>query len=368
MSKVRYNFFLVPIDVEGQQTGSAVELDESVFSPAVDCTNLEGIRKNVLPALTSPSRFNIFPLFSETIGEPNIDGFQVQILGEDSTVEFLGTIPLSYFEQHVRAFTRPDNGSTSQGNSLFRIHAISEDGGVCEPSDSTLFTVEQIVRPLEIRDMSFGHLLNASTRSSDARPGSMTGIDFPVFITEGVISEAVQVSKDSGNNESGGILAGYLCRESHNDHASDLFAVITAQIHAPVENEDARQTSIRFTPQTWSYLREALRDRNKGEMILSWYHSHPFLKNICGHVTECKDASCNRSVFFSAADVQFHRIAFSSAYNTALVIGDAPCSGVSYGLYGWRRGMVVKRDFYILKKSASEINGLFLQEGNNASQ
>ena len=368
MSKVRYNFFLVPIDVEGQQTGSAVELDESVFSPAVDCTNLEGIRKNVLPALTSPSRFNIFPLFSETIGEPNIDGFQVQILGEDSTVEFSGTIPLSYFEQHVRAFTRPDNGSTSQGNSLFRIHAVSEDGGVCEPADSTVFTVEKIVRPLEIRDMSFGHLLNASTCSSNARPGSMTGIDFPVFITEGAISEAVQVSKDSGNNESGGILAGYLCRESHNDYASDLFAVITAQIHAPVENEDARQTSIRFTPRTWSYLREALRDRNKGEMILSWYHSHPFLKSICGHVTECKDASCTRSVFFSHADIQFHRIAFSSAYNTALVIGDAPCSGVSYGLYGWRRGMVVKRDFYILKKSASEINGLFLQEGNNASQ
>jgi len=367
VSEVRYKFFIVPIDVDGRQTGRPVELVESVFAPAIDWTNLDGIRKNVLPPLTAPSGFTLVPRWSETLCEPVVDGFDVQILGEDSTVAFSGTIPLMYFEQHVKSFTRSNNGSTAQGVSLFRIHAVREDSGVCDSADST-FTVEKIKRPLDIRYTSFDNLLHASTCSSGTHQESSSGSDFPVFITEETIDKAVQVSKNSGKTESGGILVGYLCRDSHSDHASDIFAVITAQIHAPVENEDARETSIRFTPATWSHLRGALRDRHKEEMILSWYHSHPFLKSICGDVTECKDATCTRSVFFSNADVQFHRIAFSSAYSTALVIGDAPCSGVSYGLYGWRWGMVVKRDFYILRKSASEMNRLFHQEGNNASE
>jgi hypothetical protein len=367
VSRVRFKFFLVPIDVDGQQTGSPVELDESVFTPAVNCMNLDGIRKNVLPPLSASSGYRIVPLWSETLGEPVVDGMVIEILGEDDSVAFSGSIPLTYFEQHVRAFIRPDKGSTSQGVSLFRIHALREERGVCESADST-FTCEEIKRPLDIREASFGHLLNLSTCSSGAEPVSTSGEDFPVFITEGALSEAVQMSKASGYKESGGVLSGYLCRDHHGDHLSNLFAVITSQIHAPVEQEDAGQTSIRFTPRTWSYLRAALRDRNKGELILSWYHSHPFLKSICGNVTECKDANCTRSVFFSAADVQFHRIAFSSAYSTALVIGDAPCSGISYGLFGWRKGMVVKRDFYILKTSASDMYGLCNQEENNASQ
>jgi proteasome lid subunit RPN8/RPN11 len=367
VSDVRYTFYLVPIDVNGQQSGPFVELDESVFAPAIDWTNLDGIRKNVLPPFTAPSGFTLVPRWSETLGEPVVDGFVVQILGEDSAVAFSGTIPLMYFEQHAKSFTRSDNGSTSQGISLFRIHAAREDSGVCDSADST-FTLEKIKRPLDIRDTSFDNLLHASTCSSGTQQDTSPGIDFPVFITEEAIDRAVQVSKASGKTESGGILAGYLCRDSHADQASDIFAVITEQIHAPVESENARETSIRFTPATWSHLRGALRDRNKGEMILSWYHSHPFLKSICGNVTECKDATCSRSVFFSSADIQFHRIAFSSAWSTALVIGDAPCSGFNYGLYGWRRGMVVKRDFYILRRSASEMNNLLHQEGNNASE
>lgn len=47
-------------------------------------------------------------------------------------------------------------------------------------------------------------------------------------------------------------------------------------------------------------------------------------------------------------DCGLHRAAFCRAYNLALVLGDTPCTGLNYGLFGWRCGGIHRRGFRVL--------------------
>lgn len=355
MGTVNYRYFLVPLTETGEAFDQSVELDETVFSPSVEWTHFSGIRKNILPAFVSPSGSAIVPRWTRQ-GGPFINGFDVQILGEDDTVNFSESFPISYFRQHVRCFIYQKTDPASKTLSVFRVCAVPvQNEGACGTAGSS-FSLEEIKRPLDLREASFGSLLEASTCTSGSASGTAHEIDMPVFITEEVISEAIQVSRDAGENEAGGILAGYLCRGPEDKKFPEIFILITSQIQAPVEKEDTGKTRIRFSPDTWSYFRKTL--INRDEIMIAWWHSHPFMKSMCAEAGRCNRKELCTTVFFSTADVQFHCVAFPQAYSTALVIGDTPCSGLSYGLFGWRKGEIVTRDFYVLKKTASEIEGL----------
>ena len=90
--------------------------------------------------------------------------------------------------------------------------------------------------------------------------------------------------------------------------------------------------------------------------MVGWIHSHAFMKELCQNCERLQDKSCDHTaVYMSEKDCGLHRAAFYRAYNLALVLGDTPCTGLRYGLFGWSHGGIHRRGFRILQ---AEPNGL----------
>jgi hypothetical protein len=85
-------------------------------------------------------------------------------------------------------------------------------------------------------------------------------------------------------------------------------------------------------------------------MMVGWIHSHAFMKELCQNCKRVEDKSCDHTaVYMSEKDRGLHRTAFYRAYNLALVVGDTPCTGLNYGLFGWRYGEIHRRGFRVLQ-------------------
>ena len=141
--------------------------------------------------------------------------------------------------------------------------------------------------------------------------------------------------------ETGGILVGRL----HGDEAlPEIFVEITGQI--PVSHAQHESASLTFTPESWTAAAEGLELRG-GETCVGFWHSHP----ACRWCQKCepeKRRKCRLSgEFFSDQDACLFRVVFPKAYSLALVISDSEADGVTWPLFGWREGRIVRRGYYI---------------------
>jgi hypothetical protein len=167
----------------------------------------------------------------------------------------------------------------------------------------------------------------------------------PVFIPNHVLEEACSRTREGGAHEVGGILLGHLHRDTD---SSEIMAEVTAEV--PVRNAQAKLYSLSITAESWAAVRKAIDLRNQEEMMLGWWHSHSFMKELCQNCERLEDKSCDHTaVYMSEKDRGLHRAAFCRAYNLALVLGNTPCTGLSYGLFGWRYGGIHRRGFRILQ-------------------
>ena len=166
----------------------------------------------------------------------------------------------------------------------------------------------------------------------------------PVFIPQTVLDEMQEHAHTAGAKETGGIFIGSLSRDAA---SNDILAEVSAEI--PARHALSELHSLTFTAEVWTEVRAALALRRKrNELMLGWWHSHSYLKEVCKDCRRRKEKTCNTSaVFMSEKDRLVHRTVFNRAFNIAMVIGESPCHGMEYGLFGWRNGTVQKRAFYI---------------------
>ena len=158
-----------------------------------------------------------------------------------------------------------------------------------------------------------------------------------------VLREAAAAATAAGMLEAGGILLGKLVRDSG---SGDLSIDITAQI--PAREAIADDASLRFTADTWRAVHAAISLRRAGEQILGWWHSHPAALWPCGNCPPERRSGCpSNRAFFSSMDAGFHRTAFQGAHNVALLLSFHADPAPRFDLFGWRRGMVSARGYYI---------------------
>ncbi|HLV79237.1 MAG TPA: hypothetical protein VKT32_03115, partial [Chthonomonadaceae bacterium] len=173
--------------------------------------------------------------------------------------------------------------------------------------------------------------------------------DFPVFIPVSVLQQAEALKTQAQENETGGILIGYLWRDTE---SPELFAQITALV--PAQHTVAQSTRLTFTAETWEAVQAAIGLRGRGEMWLAWIHSHPS-RFWCHCPPEAQRQCPLGKQFFSVDDKALHRAVFSRAYHTALVTGDRPLPEggweMVHALYGWRDGRIAPRSFYVLDRA-----------------
>jgi Prokaryotic homologs of the JAB domain len=289
----------------------------------------------------------IEPLWSRE-SRPYVRGFTIGRDGRDNgCVHF----PLSYFETAVvdAATELVESGALIRGQRFeYKLYALSSDAAPRTPNGPGETESSARVAPVDAQPPIVARTLAAlgpgvrldRDSAPSAATGDAHGPALRVFIPQTVLDEATTLAEQAGDVETGGILVGNLCR----DPETGLFSVVTAQI--PAERTEATRESLRFTFETWARVDAALRLRNRTELPLGWWHSHPFFCRAC---PPSRRERCPFSVpTFSLADKALHREVFQTPWSVALLLSFLGGERPSYDLYGWNRGQIEAQEFSTL--------------------
>ncbi len=337
MLEKEYRLVLELLKEDGNRLGQvSVEID---WEPAREWTRFLGIRRGLLP-LNDPVRFTtIEPLWNHSAGEPYLRGFRVIISGEGCstiTEDFSNT----YFQglAHQASGHFVENGRLKKGERFQYLAAAYPDRVGLPLTQKARFEPEEVepVIPYQTDPLS--------ESIAEAVPeGIVDAEDMPVFIPQQVLDEAQAATITARGIEIGGILIGHL---KYDKNLPEIFAEITAQI--PTRGS-GKATKLTFDAETWTAVRAAMDIRNKKEIYLGFWHSHPLRE-------WCKSSDCSieklqccplAKGFFSQEDQTLLRTVFPRAYSMGLVCNDAPLGQFTFSLFGWRRGMIESRGFYI---------------------
>lgn len=307
------------------------------WDPAVDWTWLAGIRAGLLDLHGSGPGGTITPAWDGP--GPYLRGVDVGVTGPDGR-PVQRRIPLAYFKTAARQARAAavEQGRLKTGETVnFRVLARPRSTAPAAACDALAIEVERLAPPLRVADVA------QLGRSAVAR-GTANTDDIPVYLPQGVLDEAAQLTEAAGADETGGVLIGHLCRAAD---GPELAVQVTGQI--PASHVEATTIRLTFTAETWSAVRDALARRGAGELLLGWWHSHSYLKTLCADCAERQAGHCRvTAAFLSEEDCLLHRAVFPQPYSVALVLSASPCSGLQWALFGWRYGVIVSRGFHVL--------------------
>jgi proteasome lid subunit RPN8/RPN11 len=308
------------------------------WEPAREWAEFRALRQGLIIQEDEAGRASrVQPVWHAKLGEPYMKGFRVSVEsgGEESaSIDFT----TGYFKQLAKqaSVLLVEKGVLKKGERFkYLMAAFPQQKTTKAPRPS--FTTEEVTPRLPLLDES---LAEAARRSSFQ--GNVDEDDMPLFVPEEVLMEAKALSKQAGAKETGGILIGHLSSDAS---LPEIFARVTAQI--PARHTEASLTSLTFTSATWTDVRAALELRHKGEIMLGWWHSHPVREWCKGCSLESRKV-CSMAVdFFSAHDHALHRTIFPRAYSVALVVNNLGDEDATFSMFGWKRGLLEARGFYL---------------------
>jgi hypothetical protein len=320
------------------------------WEPALEWVCFEGVRQGQLPADTAAGRGAVEPTWHALTGQPYVSGFRVVVpTNGDGVVS--RDIPRSYLRGHVQQASAAlvEKGILKRGDTFrYLVSAYPSTAHAAEEALAVAdFSVEEVVQPLPLREAGLESFF------CDSVPAGSETVDgdMPVFVPHHVLTEALQLARQAGDSETGGVLVGLLRRDSS---VPEIFVEITAQIAAP--HTRSSSTKLTFTADTWTAVRAALTLRKRGELMLGWWHYHPDFCRLRDCPVERRRSCTASSAFFSAEDVHLHRTCFPRAYQIAVLVSDNTAQGLSASLYGWRQGMVTQRGFHIIGAVAEAVD------------
>jgi len=327
----------------GQQT-VAVDLE-----PAWECARLELLRQGragagrvaagraaadqVAAGQVATGR--VVPRWSARLGPPYIEGFRIAIASEDPVgMDF----PNAYFKSAAqRAAERyVDEGALRAQESFHYLvmFSRSEEGEAEERL------------PLTIRRQPVTLPLVQSALESYQAGALLRGIhdraDLPVFLPADLLGEVKDLTRRANGSECGGVLLGHL----HRDRTlPELFVEVAVQV--PARHVEASAARLTFTPETWRDVDAARALRAHGEIMVGWWHSHPVGTWCRDCSPEARHACSLAEGFLSEHDRHLQRTVFPGAHCVALVVTDLGDGEPTCTLFGWRRGQMARRGYFV---------------------
>jgi len=346
--KKKYQFELLlskqdgsPLETEAGQLGPiAIEPD---FQPAREWAKFQHQFQSDAPMQAELG--NPEPIWDTTAGEPYVREFAIEAghNGDGLRVVF----PTTYFGGTARTLSSllVSKGILQPGelfNYLVTSHPIDTSAAQKAGGAPSGLTVKRTTPALDFReDIALASLIEVSEPFE-----TPSGADMPVFVEQEVMDTIEAQAIEAGAMECGAFLLGHLhrCPDTKN-----VFLTISAQV--PAEHVTQEMFKLSFSAESFSAARQAVSERGCGEMIVGWAHSHAYMHHTC---KDCQKrdagACCAKADFFSDDDIRVHRTCFLRAFCSALVVSSAPCSGINWAMYGWNRGMVCRKGFYVIPK------------------
>ena len=339
-----YQFALEMFDSRGAPIGQETILVDLL--PAEEWTRFMAIRTGAIPLSSMGAETSLHPIWHLERGRPYTEGFRIR-LEVEGRGEVASTFTALYFgEQAQEASSKlVGRGLLKQGET-FRFIVAAFPNGQRPASSRITFHAEEVPPALPLLDGRLGERLRAASPRGEAQAG-----EIPAFIPRNVFDEADRLAGLAGAVETGGVLVGHL----HFDpEAPEVFATVTAQI--PAAHAQAGRTSLKFTPETWLHVQRVIDLRNRGEIMLGWWHSHP-VHAWCGQCPVENRLRCPLSSgFFSTHDRLLHRTVFHRAYGLALVVNVVGNGQPTHSLFGWRHGLLQPRGFHLSTSPASRLS------------
>jgi proteasome lid subunit RPN8/RPN11 len=283
------------------------------------------------------------PIWHPKRGRPFTEGFRVRLRAARRR-EVASTFTAVYFgDQAQAASTRLMQRELLKPGEAYRFivaaYPREERGGQAPPR----FEAEDASADPPLR-----HGVLAERLHGAAPRGESIADDIPVFIPQAVLQETAELARRAGAVECGGILVGYLHRDSG---AGEMYASITAQI--PAVHAQGDRTSLKFTHESWDHVKGLLDLRRRNEMMLGWWHSHP-VHAWCGACPIESRRRCPLSTgFFSSHDRALHRTVFSRAWGLGLVVNDNGDGAPTHSLFGWRHGLLQPRGYHVVEAATT---------------
>jgi hypothetical protein len=330
------------VDTQGNPISAVpVQVD---FQPAREDAWFEAVRSGKLDSAT-PTDAVVRPLWPDGGGNDGrglVSGFGVELIDGEGHCLAASTYDITYLTADARrmsaVFVR--DGQLKGGETfVFKVFAFPA-GQKPQPAKGIKIKVKSLASDaLSIRtDRTLDDYLQGAEAYEDAAEQ-----DYPVMVRRDVLDRIGREVRDSGAMETGGSLVMELRRCPQTQR---FFSIISA--HVP-SLEQGELTRLGFKAETWDVARRAIGLRSAGERLGGWYHSHNYLMESCKTCEKRNEGACNASAdFMSEQDVFLQRTIFPQAFTVALVASQSPCTGLLFALFGWSKGAVVRRGFYIL--------------------
>jgi hypothetical protein len=341
--RCNHQFGLSLADDEGRPLAEVTIVPD--WEPAHEWTRFDAIRAGRLSPAAPHGSAELEPLWHEAMGPPYVRGFRVRVRADgqeasaDFNLEHFRALALATSSRLVEA------GALAEGTQFRFLVTAFEREALPEPEGPGLVT-RQIVPPLALHETPLARFAAGAEPVVPETPG-----DMPVFVPADVLEEARQLARSAGDKETGGVLVGHLHRDAT---GALIFAEVTAQI--PAAHTVADAATLTFTRESWSDVRGVLKLRNRGELMLGWWHSHVIYK-LCTS-SECngeKRRDCRLATsLFSADDRLLHRTMFVRSYGLALVVNVLRPGEETFSMFGWRDGLLQSRGFAVRAAEAPD--------------
>lgn len=323
---------------EGRRLGALALAPD--FAPAAEWAHWQGLRRGMMPAFAHHGAGVVEPVFDGVLKAPFVVGFRVRFDVQEPTYE-APMIPWRYVQPAVQeGATRLVTEGVLQADETFAYRvcafplATSEAPPVAPPRGAC----EEVSAPLALSKAALAPRLGCACRAGEA---AWSATDFPLIVPSALLAEAQALARAAGDHETGGILVGHLRRDTA---SPEIYVEITAQI--PATLAEAGRTHLGFTPEAWSAVSAALALRRRNEIILGWWHFHPF---FCRRCAPARRRQCALSrPFFSREDQELHRAVFDTAFSVALLLSDVGEASLRCDWFGWRYGSIAARGCYRL--------------------
>lgn len=332
--------FAVVLLGEARASTFAVPVERDFFEPEFQWTRFYWQRKGELGLDANKSASSVIPIWSRA-GEPYCRGYRIQIEkpeGEAVASDFPNT-QFAGFAATAAARLVLEKKLREEEHYSYVVAAFPARQ---EEPDRDGFSVVDISPALPVQESSLDGFFERATPS-----GMIQGDDVPVFVSRQVLDHAAERTRAEAGTETGGILLGKLHRDAA---AKEIFVELTAMI--PAEHTTGTSVKLTFTPETWEAAEAALLLRGRGELLTGFAHSHPVF-SWCAQ-KECtpeKQKNCRLAKdFFSADDEAVMRAAFPCPYHVAIVVNDTAFSDLTFSMFGYRKGSIQPRGFYVLEE------------------
>ena len=304
--------------------------------PAWEATYFAGLRAGRLPADPAEAvRSEVVPVYDDA-GKPLVAGIEIRITHDGHTE--VGAFPVAYFSgaADVASAELLKSGTLEAGERF--LYSVLAHRRTTPAAVSTGLVIEELPPRWKLLDGDPAGRLETANAVDEDEAG-----DPVLIVPDHVVEEMKELTTRTGSKEAGGLLVGNLRRDPS---THDVWIEVTAQV--PARHTEADLTKLTFTAETWAHADRAIRIRGRGEQPLGWWHSHAYFREICKDCEKREQGCTQTGVFLSRDDVLLHRTIFPRAHGIAIVVGDSPCNGLRWGVFGWRDGSVCRRSAHVV--------------------